>query len=135
MRFHLRSAEWLLVIYFGYVAVIAPRFPLQQQIVWRPFLVEVLACAIFLALAYGESREHAELFSIVRDWVPVALLLLAYREMDWFSAMPHNFDLELRWVDWDRTILYRWGCAARDGGAGARWGRRFWSFAMRWFTR
>ena len=105
----LRSAEWLLVVYFGYVAAIAPRFPLERQIVWRPFLMEVLVCALFLALAYGESREHAELFSMVRDWIPVALLLLAYREMDWFSSMPHNFDLELRWVEWDRTILYQGG--------------------------
>ena len=104
---HLRSAEWLLVIYFGYVAAIAPRFPLQQQLVWRPFLVELLVCALFLALAYGESHEHAELFSMVRDWVPVALLLLAYREMDWFSSLARDFDLELRWVEWDRTILYQ----------------------------
>jgi membrane-associated phospholipid phosphatase len=105
----LRSAEWLLVIYFGYVAAIAPRFPLQQQLIWRPFLVELLVCTLFLALAYGESREHAKLFSIMRDWVPVALILLAFREMDWFSSMPRNVDLELRWVGWDRTILYHWG--------------------------
>ncbi|MGB6944163.1 MAG: phosphatase PAP2 family protein [Bryobacteraceae bacterium] len=104
----LRSAEWLLVIYFGYVAVIAPRFPLEQQAIWRPFLAELLVCVLFLALAYGESREHAELFSMIRDWAPVALLLLAYREMDWFSSLPRNFDLELRWVAWDRTILYQW---------------------------
>ena len=109
MTLRLRSAEWLLVIYFGYVAAIAPRFPLQQQIVWRPFLVELLVCALFLALAYGESREHAELFSIIRDWVPMALLVLTYREMDWFSAMPRSFNLELRWVEWDRIILYKWG--------------------------
>jgi len=105
----LRSAEWLLVIYFGYVAAIAPRFPLQNQIVWRPFLVELLVCALFLALAYGEWREHAEIFSIIRDWVPAALLLGTYREMDWFSALPRSFNLELRWVEWDRTILYKWG--------------------------
>ena len=107
MKLSLRSTEWLLVIYFGYVAAIAPRFPLQQEVVWRPFLVEALVCLLFLALAYGESREHAELFGILRDWVPVALLLLAYREMDWFSALPRNFDWELKWVEWDRTILYR----------------------------
>ena len=95
MKLSLRSSEWLLVIYFGYVAASAPRFPLQPQIVWRPILAEVLVCVLFLALAYGESREHAELFSIVRDWVSVALLLLAYREMDWFSSTPHSFDLEL----------------------------------------
>jgi membrane-associated phospholipid phosphatase len=105
---HLRSAEWLLVIYFGYVAAIAPRFPLQQHLVWRPFLVELLVCALFLAFAYGESQEHAELFSILRDWAPVALLLLAYREMDWFSSLTRDFDLELRWVEWDRTILSQW---------------------------
>jgi len=105
----LRSSEWLLVIYFGYVAAIAPRFPLRQQVVWRPFLVEVLVCALFLALAYGESREHARLFGMLRDWVPIALILLAYREMDWFSSMQRAVDLELRWVEWDRTLLYRWG--------------------------
>lgn len=105
----LRSAEWLLVIYFGYVAAIAPRFPLEHQFVRRPLLVEVLVCALFLALAYGETCEHAELFSLIRDWVPVALILLAYREMDWFSTIPRNFDLELQWVAWDRTIFYRWG--------------------------
>jgi membrane-associated phospholipid phosphatase len=119
VKLSLRSAEWLLVIYFGYVAAIAPRFPLEQQIVWRPFLVEVLVCALFLALAYGESREHATVFSMLRDWASVAVLLLAYREMDWFSSMPRNFDLELRWVAWDRSILYHWGLQRAIEGMGA----------------
>jgi membrane-associated phospholipid phosphatase len=109
VKLSLRSAEWLLIIYFGYVTAIAPRFSLAGQFVWRPFLVEGLVCALFLALAYGEWREHAAAFSILRDWVPVGLVLVAYREMDWFSSMPRNFDLELRWVAWDRTILYKWG--------------------------
>jgi membrane-associated phospholipid phosphatase len=109
VKLRLRSAEWLLVIYFGYVAAIAPRFPLPPQIASRPFVVVLLVCALFLALAYGESRENAELFSIVRDWASVALLISAYREMDWFSSLPRNFALELRWVQWDRTIFYRWG--------------------------
>jgi membrane-associated phospholipid phosphatase len=104
-----RSAEWLLVIYFGYVAAIAPLFPLPRQIAWRPFLVEALVCALFLALAYGETREYPKFFSIARDWFSVGLILLAYREMDWFSSLARNFTLELRWVEWDRTILYHWG--------------------------
>ncbi|HTC88351.1 MAG TPA: phosphatase PAP2 family protein [Bryobacteraceae bacterium] len=109
MKLRLRSAEWLLVIYFGYVAAIAARFRLGQSFVWRPLLAELLVCALFLALAYGEAHEHAELFSIMRDWVPVALLLVAYHEMDWFSSLPRNFDLELRWVQWDRSLFYPWG--------------------------
>jgi membrane-associated phospholipid phosphatase len=103
----LRSAEWLLVGYFGYVAAISPRFPLENN--WRPFLVVALVGALFLALAYGESREHAAVFSILRDWVSMGLILVAYREMDWFSALPRNFQLELGWVQWDRTILYQGG--------------------------
>jgi membrane-associated phospholipid phosphatase len=103
----LRSAEWLLTVYFAYVALISPAFRLENN--WRPFLVVALVYALFLALAYGESREHAELFGILRDWAPVALLLVAYREMDWFSALPHNFQLELAWVERDRAILYHWG--------------------------
>jgi membrane-associated phospholipid phosphatase len=115
----LRSAEWLLVIYFGYVAAIAPRFPLQQQMIWRPLLVEVLVCALFLALAYGELHEHAKLFSIMRDWVSVALILLAYREMDWFSTLARNFSLELRWEEWDRAILHQGGLQRTAEGLGA----------------
>jgi membrane-associated phospholipid phosphatase len=105
----LRSAEWLLIIYFGYVAAISPRFPLGPSITWRPFLLDVLVAALFLALAHGESGLHAKIFSILRDWVAVALILVAYREMDWFSASARNFQLELRWVEWDRVILYRDG--------------------------
>jgi membrane-associated phospholipid phosphatase len=105
----LRSAEWLLLVYFGYVAAISAWFPLGPQIAWRPFLVEALVGALIVALAYGESRELPEFFSIARDWAPVGLILLAYREMDWFSALPRNLPLELRWVEWDRTILYPWG--------------------------
>ena len=105
----LRGAEWLLIVYFGYVAAISPHFPLGPQVNWRPFLVEFLVCTLFLALAYGETREHAEFFSILRDWAAVALILVAYREMDWFSALPRNFELELRWVGWDRAILYQGG--------------------------
>jgi len=71
--------------------------------------VEALVCALFLALAYGESREDTELFSMLRDWVSMGLVLVAYREMDWFSALTRNFPLELRWVQWDRTILYQGG--------------------------
>jgi membrane-associated phospholipid phosphatase len=105
----LRSSEWLLIVYFGYVAAIAPRFPLQHSMVWRPLAIETLVCMLFVALAYGEQHEHVFLFSIMRDWSSVALILLAYREMDWFSALERNFNLESRWEAWDRAILYRGG--------------------------
>ncbi|MGA2215367.1 MAG: phosphatase PAP2 family protein [Bryobacteraceae bacterium] len=112
----LRSAEWLLTGYFAYVALISRAFPMENP--WRPFVVVLLVCALFLALAWGEAHESRRLFSILRDWVPVALLLAAYREMDWFSALPRDFRLELRWVQWDRAILYQGGLQRGIEGLG-----------------
>jgi membrane-associated phospholipid phosphatase len=88
--------------------LISPHFPLGLNS-WRPILVEVLVLAMFFVMAYGESREFATLFSMMRDWASVALLLLAYREMDWFSGLARNFSLELKWEEWDRAILYQGG--------------------------
>ena len=71
-----------------------------------------LACggpALLAALAYGEARVHREFFSIARDWVPLGLTLVAYREMDWFSPLVRDHHLELQWILWDRWLLY-------DGG-------------------
>jgi membrane-associated phospholipid phosphatase len=93
----------LLTIYFAYVALISPAFHLPSTL--PPFVVAILVPALFLVLARG--RHPA--FSIARDWIPIALLLVAYREMDWFSGRPRNFQLELGWVQWDRTILYQGG--------------------------
>ena len=99
----LRSAEWLLTVYFAYVALISPAFPLPFR--FLPLLVAVLVPALFLTLARGKHLA----FSIARDWLAVGMVLMAYREMDWFSALARNLQLELRWVEWDRTLLYRCG--------------------------
>jgi membrane-associated phospholipid phosphatase len=106
----LRSAEWLLTVYFAYVALISPAFPLPSR--FPPFAVALLVPALFLVLARGNRSSVGIAFSMARDWVAVALVLVAYREMDWFSALPRNFQLELHWVEWDRTILHHWGFTA-----------------------
>ncbi len=105
----LRSAEWLLIFYFGYVAAIATRFPIAPPMIWRLLVVELVVSTLFLALAYGEMHEHTMLFSIMRDWTSVGLVLFAYREMNWFSALAPNLALELKWEEWDRTLLYPYG--------------------------
>ena len=105
----LRSSEWLLIVYFGYVALISPAFPLQPRVALLPFALVLLVSALFVVLAYAEAHGHRKFFSITRDWVPVALTLVAYREMDWFSPAARDYHLELRWVEWDRILLYRAG--------------------------
>ncbi len=75
--------------------------------------------ALFSRASLRRIARARELFSIVRDWVPVALILLAYREMDWFSALPRNFQLELHgWSGTGRSSI-RVDCSARSSALGA----------------
>jgi membrane-associated phospholipid phosphatase len=102
----LRSSEWLLIGYFGYVALIVPLFPLDPQVKWLALAVLVLVAGLLAAIAFAESYGSQQLFSIARDWIPLALTLVAYREMDWFSPLARDYNLELHWLEWDRRLLY-----------------------------
>jgi membrane-associated phospholipid phosphatase len=97
----LRSTEWLLIGYFSYVALISRTR--------SPLLVLLLAIALVAVLAYGESRGNPLFFSIARDWAPLLLTLIAYREMDWFTPLAWDHHLEFRWILYDRSLLYGWG--------------------------
>jgi len=97
----LRSTEWLLIGYFSYVALISPTR--------SPLLVLLLAIALVAVLAYGEARGNPLFFSIARDWAPLLLTLIAYREMDWFTPIAWDHHLEFRWIQFDRSLLYGWG--------------------------
>ena len=103
----LRSSEWLLIFYFSYVAMISRVFGLPPEVAWRPFAVTLLVALLFACLAYGEEHEYKRAFSMARDWLPVALILVAYQEMDWFAFLSHDHHLEFGWIQWDRALLYR----------------------------
>jgi hypothetical protein len=66
----------------------------------------------FAILAAAESLRKTELFSVIRDWYPAPLMLLAYREMGWFAPSHHSYTLEREWVVWDRALLNDWGIKA-----------------------
>ena len=102
----LRSSEWLLIGYFGYVAAIIWAFPLNPQVKWQSLVLFALVASQLVVFAVAESYGRQKIFSIARDWIPLALTLVAYREMDWFSQLPRNYDLELRWLEWDGKLLY-----------------------------
>jgi membrane-associated phospholipid phosphatase len=104
-----RSSEWLLFGYFGYVALITLMFPLYPQVKWQALVVFLLVATLLAALAVAESYGSQEIFSVARDWIPLALTLVAYREMDLFSPLGRDYNLELRWVEWDRQLLYEAG--------------------------
>lgn len=89
----LRSSEILIVAYFFYVALVA-LFLMANS--WRAWALAAAVSAALLFLTHANGH--------VRDWVPLAATLIAFREMDWF-ARPADHHLEQIWLSWDRTVL------------------------------
>ena len=104
-----RPSEWLLVIYFFFVAwrgavAGAPLDP------WKLRGGLILAGLVLLfLLARAEYRSGSRLLSIVRDWLPAPLLLVAYWAVDWPVSRAYQTRLELAWLQSDRMLLNHWG--------------------------
>ena len=96
----LRSSEWLLAVYFAYVAIVAPFFISP----WKPVILAVAVAALVLRLARAESW--------IRDVAPLLLTLAAFREMNWFTPSAHDHHLEQTWIGWDRLLLDDYGVRA-----------------------
>src|SRR5581483_8639617 len=104
-----RSSEILLATYFTYTAALALILPVRSRIVTVTLGLNLCILAGYALLLYAWSLRQSEMLDIIRDWFPLPLTLLAYREMGWF-AQPHlTFHLENIFVRWDRTLLRDWG--------------------------
>jgi len=66
----------------------------------------------FCLFAWANKDRGFTTLDHVRDWYPLPLILLAFREMGWM-ALPHTSTVfEDHWVVWDRRLLYDWGLKA-----------------------
>ena len=101
-----RSSEWLLIVYFTYVALIAPWYFAP----WKAWVVAGAVAVVVWALAGTKSP--------VRDIAPLAFTLTAYRQMDWFTPAIHDHHLERVWIVWDRWLLDGWHLRAAIESAG-----------------
>jgi membrane-associated phospholipid phosphatase len=101
----LRRSEWLLFVFFLYVAALAQwrggGFP------QRGALALLIPLAL-LALARADSLSSARFWSIVRDWVPALLVLTAYWSADWVPQPHGGRTLENALIGWDRSLLNDW---------------------------
>ncbi len=46
---------------------------------------------------------------MIRDWIPMALTLCAFREMELFVPRVYNSGFEKAWIKWDNVVLHEWG--------------------------
>ena len=105
----LRRSEWLLFAFFLYVPVLA---------LWRthaflhPSELALLIPLALVALARADATSSRPVWSIVRDWVPAALVLVAYWSVDWTAKPAAGHQLENALIGWDRTLLNDWGLRA-----------------------
>lgn len=105
----LRRSEWILVAYFGYVAILAQLLPLRTPIPLVALALNAVVIGGVVLLAWAESLRGSLLFSVLRDWYPAPLMLLAYRQMGWFAPERHTYELERAWVIWDKKLLNDFG--------------------------
>ncbi len=98
----LRSAEKVLLGFFGYVIVaslISP-LPIRQRLLVTG--LNLLSGSTVLAL----SRRGADpRLAALRDWLPCALIILAYRESGLFFAPDPTHRLDRLFESWDNVIL------------------------------
>lgn len=65
--------------------------------------------AVLLSLAWADAGAAGRSWSIVRDWVPAPLLVMAYWSADWVPGPPRRGILEHAFIDFDRILLNDWG--------------------------
>ncbi len=111
-RLPLRRSEWLLAAFFLYTAVLAVALPLRTEIRVLTVIMDALVIAGLATLSWAESLRGSTFFVVLRDWYPLPMILLVYREMGWFAPPRHTYVLEQGWVVWDRLLLGRWGLRA-----------------------
>ena len=105
----MRRSEWLLIAYFAYTGALAQFLPVRPPVPLITLALNLTIIAGFALVAYADSLRRGRFLSILRDWYPAPLMLLAYREMGWFAPARHSYELENVWVAWDRALLNTWG--------------------------
>lgn len=107
----IRPQEWIIFAFLLYAPALTFFWPAPEGLRSRLALVNLAVILIYGSLiSLDFSRPRLRLHTL-RDWLPLGLILLAYREMGWF-ALPHQLSsLESQWVGWDRLVLDHGGRA------------------------
>lgn len=115
---HFRTSEWVLICFFGYIALLPPWFRDRPVLKYQPLLLFVAVVALLSLVSYAERTRLAPAARMIRDWLPLLVTLAAFREMELFLPVRFEHRFEATWVQWDHLLLRSWHLRAIIEGLG-----------------
>lgn len=108
----MRRSEWVLATYLIYNSLLALTLPVRPRVPAVTVTLNAAVLACYLLLIAAHRLRGNRLLGVLRDLLPLPLMLLGYREMGWFAPSYHDYRWEQIWVVWDRVLLREWGLKA-----------------------
>lgn len=101
----LRLSEWILAGYFTYTSLLAVFLPLAVEMRVRILGVSLAILSAYALLNRFYDPADRKWFEVTRDWLPMALAIVAYRQMGWFAIARVHHSLEQGWIGFDKVLL------------------------------
>jgi membrane-associated phospholipid phosphatase len=103
-----RLSEWVLIAFFAYIALLSGFFPDRPNLRYQPLLLFLAITTLYWALDRMEASRFARAVQITRDWLPLLLTFIAFREMEFFLPRDYNYHYEAAWIRLDQVVLGDW---------------------------
>jgi membrane-associated phospholipid phosphatase len=101
----IRWPERVIAGFLIYAAAMALVLPVAASVRNLVVLLNLAVILTYALIWHFDSTRRMLAIGVIRDWLPLGLLLIAYREMGWL-VLPHpGHALEAHWVIWDRLVL------------------------------
>ncbi|MBI4908813.1 MAG: phosphatase PAP2 family protein [Acidobacteria bacterium] len=97
-----RASEYVIAAFFLFTSLLGAVLPLAFEMRLRLWCAALIVTLLYALLLRYSNRVWVD---YLRDWVPQALMILAYRQMNWFAPETHTFQLEQQWIQLDRWFL------------------------------
>jgi hypothetical protein len=102
----MRAAEWVQIVFVALLALAAWLPPLQRGRRIRVTLLAVVAMLAIVAARFSEHWISPLASSVLRDWLPAALMLVPYWQVGQFFV-GSDPAMEMRLTNFDRMIFRR----------------------------
>jgi membrane-associated phospholipid phosphatase len=89
--------------------MLIPFFRDRPGMSYQPVAILLLVSVLLWCVALAQRTRFSQRIGMIRDWVPMGLTLLAFRQMESFLPAHYNTAYEFAWIRWDEIVLHQWG--------------------------